>query len=84
MGELSDKMDIRTNQRRTEERNLLNASQFGFRAHHSTTFRCIGPTDHVTPKFQQYVYVDRCGIRGPRGSLCQNIAHRPAIQTVRN
>jgi hypothetical protein len=68
MGELSDKLDMRAIQRHTAERNLLNASQFGFRAHHSTTLRCMGPTDHVTPKFEQQ-YDDRCGIRGHHSTL---------------
>jgi hypothetical protein len=30
------------------ERNLLNASQFGFRARHSTTLQCMRLADHVT------------------------------------
>jgi hypothetical protein len=31
-----------------EEKNLLNASLFRFRARHSTTLPCVGPADHVT------------------------------------
>jgi hypothetical protein len=34
-----------------EERNLLNASQFGFRARHSTTLQCMRLADHVTLYF---------------------------------
>jgi hypothetical protein len=35
-------------QRHIGERNLLNASQFGFRARHSTTLQCMRLADHVT------------------------------------
>jgi hypothetical protein len=34
-----------------EEKGLLNASQFGFRARHSTTLQCMRLTDHVTLNF---------------------------------
>jgi retron-type reverse transcriptase len=34
-----------------EEKGLLNASQFGFRAHHSTTLQFMRQTDHVTLNF---------------------------------
>jgi hypothetical protein len=37
--------------RHSEGENLLNASQFGFRAHHSTTLQCRRLTDHVTLNF---------------------------------
>jgi hypothetical protein len=33
------------------ERNLLNASQFDFRARHSTTLQCMRLADHVTLHF---------------------------------
>jgi hypothetical protein len=33
------------------ERNLLNASQFGFRARHSTTLQCMRLTGHVYLNF---------------------------------
>jgi hypothetical protein len=33
------------------QRNLLNASQFGFRARHSTTLQCMRLMDHVTLNF---------------------------------
>jgi hypothetical protein len=38
-------------QKHTEERSLLNARQFGFRAWHSTTLQCMRLTDHVTLNF---------------------------------
>jgi hypothetical protein len=38
-------------QRYIEERGLLNAGQFGFRARHSTTLQCMRLTDHVTLNF---------------------------------
>jgi hypothetical protein len=34
-----------------EERNLLNSSQFGFRADHSTTLQYMRLADHVTLNF---------------------------------
>jgi hypothetical protein len=37
--------------RHIEERNLLNASQFGFRSHYSTTLQCMRLADHVTLHF---------------------------------
>jgi hypothetical protein len=40
-------------QRYIEEKGLLHASQFGFRAHHSTTLQCKRPTDHVTLHFSK-------------------------------
>jgi hypothetical protein len=38
-------------QRHIEERGLLNPSQSGFRAYHSTTLQCMRLTDHVTLNF---------------------------------
>jgi hypothetical protein len=38
-------------QKHNEERDLLNASQFGFRARHTTTLQCMRLTDHVTLNF---------------------------------
>jgi hypothetical protein len=45
-GKLFEKLRVilKTVHRRIEERNLLNASQFGFRARHSTTLQCIVET----------------------------------------
>jgi hypothetical protein len=47
-GKLSEKSILRTIQKHTEERNLLNASQFGFRADYSITLQCMSLADHVT------------------------------------
>jgi hypothetical protein len=49
-GKLYEELILRTIQRHIEERNLLNTSQFGFRAHHSTTVQCMRLTDHVIEK----------------------------------
>jgi hypothetical protein len=38
-------------QKHIEERGLLNASHFGFRASHSTTLQCLRLIDHVTLNF---------------------------------
>jgi hypothetical protein len=48
MGKLFEKMILRTIQKHDEERNLLIASQFGFRADHSTTLQYMRLADHVT------------------------------------
>jgi hypothetical protein len=50
-GKLFENLILRTIQTYTEERNLLNASQFGFRAHHSTTLQCMRLMNHVTLSF---------------------------------
>jgi hypothetical protein len=48
-----EKLILSTIQKQTEERNLLNASQFGFRADHSTSLHCtrMSLVDHVTINF---------------------------------
>jgi hypothetical protein len=38
-----------------DERGLLNASQFGFRARHSTTLQCMRLTNHVTLSFNNKI-----------------------------
>jgi hypothetical protein len=38
-----------------EEKGLLNASQFGFRARYSTTLQCMRLTDHVTLNFNSNI-----------------------------
>jgi hypothetical protein len=42
-------------QKHTEERGLLNASQFGFRARHSTTLQCMRFTDQITINFNNNI-----------------------------
>jgi hypothetical protein len=51
VGKIFEKLILRTIEILIEERNMLNASQFGFRAHHSTTLQCVKLTDHVTLNF---------------------------------
>jgi hypothetical protein len=48
---LFGKVILKIVQRHIEERDVLKASQFGFRARHSTTLQCVRLTDHVTLKF---------------------------------
>jgi hypothetical protein len=50
-GKLFEKLILRTIQKHAEERTVLNASQFGFRADHSTTLQCMRLADHVTLNF---------------------------------
>jgi hypothetical protein len=50
-GKLFEKVILKIVQRHTEERGLLNLSQFGFRARHNTTFQYMRLTDHVTLNF---------------------------------
>jgi hypothetical protein len=49
-GKLFEKV-LKILQKNIEERGLLNASRFGFRARHNTTLKCMRLTDHVTLKF---------------------------------
>jgi hypothetical protein len=51
MGKLFEKLILRTIQKHTEERNLLNASKFGFRADDSMTLRCMRRANHDTFNF---------------------------------
>jgi hypothetical protein len=55
MGKLFEKVIPKIIQRHTKVRGLLNASQFGFRAHHSTTLQRMRLTDHVTLNFNNNV-----------------------------
>jgi hypothetical protein len=48
---LFEKVLLKFVQKHIEERGLLNAHQFGFRARHSTTIQCMRLTDHVTLNF---------------------------------
>jgi hypothetical protein len=50
-GKLFEKVILKLVQRHIEETDLLNASQFGFRARHSTTLHCMRLADHVTLNF---------------------------------
>jgi hypothetical protein len=50
-GKLFEKVILKIVQKHTEERCLLNAGQFGFRARHSTTLQYMRLTDHVTLNF---------------------------------
>jgi hypothetical protein len=47
-GKLFEKVILKLLQKHIDERGLLNASQFGFRARHSTTLQCMRLADHVT------------------------------------
>jgi hypothetical protein len=48
---LFEKVVLKIVQRHIEEKGLLNASQFGFRARHSTALQCMRLTDHVALNF---------------------------------
>jgi hypothetical protein len=50
-GQLFENVILKILQKHIEERGLLNASQFDFRARHSTTLRCMRLTDHMTLNF---------------------------------
>jgi hypothetical protein len=50
-GKLFEKDFLKIIQRHIEEKGLLNARWFGFRAHHSTTRQYIKLTDNVTLNF---------------------------------
>jgi hypothetical protein len=52
-GNLFEKVIPEVIQRHIEERGLLNESQFGFRARHSTTLQCMKLTDHVALNFNK-------------------------------
>jgi hypothetical protein len=50
-GKVFEKVILQIVKRHIGENNLLNASQFGFRARYRTTLRCMRLADHVAPKF---------------------------------
>jgi hypothetical protein len=50
-GKIYEKLILRTIQKHIEERNLLSASQFGFRADHRTALQSMTLADHVTLNF---------------------------------
>jgi hypothetical protein len=54
-GKLFEKVILKIVQRHIEERGLLNATQFIFRARHSMTLHCMRFTDHVTLNFNNHM-----------------------------
>jgi hypothetical protein len=50
-GKLFEKVILKSLQNHINERGMLNASLFGFRARHSKTLKCMRLTDHVTLNF---------------------------------
>jgi hypothetical protein len=50
-GKLLEKVNLQSLKKHIDEKGLLNASQFGFLALHSTTLQLMRLTDHVTLKF---------------------------------
>jgi hypothetical protein len=52
MGKLFEKVVLKIVQRHIENRKLLNANHFGFRAHHSMTLQSLRLVDHVTLNFK--------------------------------
>jgi hypothetical protein len=54
-GKLFEKVMLTIVQGYIEERSLLNAGQFGFRARHSTTLQCLRLTDHLTLNFNNEI-----------------------------
>jgi hypothetical protein len=55
-GKLFEKVILKIIQRHIQERGLLNASQFGFRACHSTTLQCMRLTDHISLNFNNNMF----------------------------
>jgi hypothetical protein len=55
-GKLFEKVIVKIVQWYTEEGDLLNASQFGFRARHGTTLQCMRLTKHITLNFNNSMY----------------------------
>jgi hypothetical protein len=56
-GKLFEKVILNVVQKNVEERSLLNASQFGIHARHSTTLQCMRLTDHVTLNFNNNMFI---------------------------
>jgi hypothetical protein len=52
---LFEKVILKLLQKHIEDKGLLNASHFGFRARHRTTLQCMRLTDHVTPNFNNNI-----------------------------
>jgi hypothetical protein len=56
MGKMFEKVTTKMVRRYIEDKGLLNAGHFGFRALHSTTLQCMRLTDHVTLNFNNKMY----------------------------
>jgi hypothetical protein len=56
-GKLFQKVVLKIVRRYVVEKSLLNASQFGFRARHSTTLQCMRLTDHGTLNFSNNMFM---------------------------
>jgi hypothetical protein len=56
MGKLFEKVILQILQKHIREKHLLNASQFGFGARHSTTLQCMRLADHVTLNFNNKMF----------------------------
>jgi hypothetical protein len=54
-GKSFENLILRTVQTYIEERDLLNASQFGFRAEQSTTLQCMRLADYITLNFSNNI-----------------------------
>jgi hypothetical protein len=54
-GKVFKKVILSIAKRHIQERNLLNAGQFGFRARHNKTLQCMKPADHVTLHFNNNI-----------------------------
>jgi hypothetical protein len=52
---LFEKVVVKFFQRHIENRNLLNANQFGFRARDTTTLECMRLADHVSLNFNNTI-----------------------------
>jgi hypothetical protein len=81
-GKVFENVILRTIQKHTEERNLRNASQFGFRADHSTTFQRMRVVDHVTLNFNNNMST-AANVHGNREIFRHNLAPWPTIYIVR-
>jgi hypothetical protein len=54
-GKLFEKIILKMVQKHIDERDLLNASQFGFRVRHSKTLQCMRLTDHAKLNFNNNI-----------------------------
>jgi hypothetical protein len=55
-GKIFEKVILQSLKKHTDEKGLLNASQFGFRARHSTTLQLMRVTDQVTLNFNNKMF----------------------------